>query len=81
MPVSSFSRLWRKHSNFALEIGLNVFAFAHQFEQRIEVGDRSCRLCWSFSSASSSRLRSCMTFWLRSGEFQKSGELISSSVF
>jgi hypothetical protein len=34
----------------------------------------------SWSIASSSRLRSCIIFWLRSGWFQKSGELTSSSV-
>ena len=44
-------------------------------------GRRSCaRMRSSLAMASSRRLRSCMTFWLFSGWFQKSGAEICSSV-
>ena len=41
MPVSSFSRRSEKASNLALDIAVDVFAFARQFKQRVEVGSQS----------------------------------------
>ena len=64
MAVSTRSSELRVGLQIALDIAVDVLAFAGEFEQRIQIGGqrgdalRRCR--W----LSSRRLRSCMIFWL-----------------
>ena len=46
---------------------VDVLAFARQFEQRVEIVGERCRCDRRWRWLSSSRLRSCITFWLFSG--------------
>ena len=63
----------------ALDVAVDVFAFTGEFKEGVEIVGHGADAS-SFAIASSRRLRSCITFWLFSGWFQKSGEEIWSSV-
>ena len=65
----------------ALDIARHVLAFARQFEERVEVVGQGADAARRWPMASSSRLRSCITFWLFSGWLQKSGAEICASVW
>ncbi len=56
-----------------------IFALARQFEQRVDIRN-SARNLVRVRTASSSRLRCCISFWLFSELFQNSGSEISASV-
>ena len=73
ISVSSSSSSSRVALQLALDVAVDVLAFAGQFEQRVQVRRSAAATRSSLAMASSSRLRSCITFWLFSGWFQKSG--------
>ena len=59
-PGFEFLQLFRKALHLALEIAVDVFAFARQLEQRVDVGSQAGDTGRDAAIASSSRLRSCM---------------------
>ena len=54
----------REMLHLALQIGGDVFAFARELEQRVQIRSQAARSSSSWAIGSSSRLRSCMIFWL-----------------